>query len=374
MNFQTAVKEFVKTKEPPRTERYARWCGRSEDKIIIFLLPDLQLPIYKDIVNCILNRNVIQYIYWDREVKVIFKNKEGKVRAGWKLVAAFFLYPALTFLINRLVGIIIVFIVVFISTFYSVNIDIESLLNVAFIYDKILQNIILILFLVIFRTKFIKRPMSSMGLTPLKKDYKDFTVGLVFGIVMISVVFGILLISGNASVDSWQPRFSSGLLLWLLIFISVGFAEEMLTRGYIMSLLRQTKSLPMVVIISSAIFALLHSTNPGVGVLPIINIFLVGTLFAYMYIKSGNIWMPIGYHITWNYFMGNVYGFKVSGQDTASLISTYLGSNAIISGGDFGPEGGLVVTVITLLGFIFVKYYYRNSIYDFIKDSKENLN
>lgn len=280
----------------------------------------------------------------------------------------------MTFLINRLVGIIIVFIVVFISTFYSVNIDIESLLNVAFIYDKILQNIILILFLVIFRTKFIKRPMSSMGLTPLKKDYKDFTVGLVFGIVMISVVFGILLISGNASVDSWQPRFSSGLLLWLLIFISVGFAEEMLTRGYIMSLLRQTKSLPMVVIISSAIFALLHSTNPGVGVLPIINIFLVGTLFAYMYIKSGNIWMPIGYHITWNYFMGNVYGFKVSGQDTASLISTYLGSNAIISGGDFGPEGGLVVTVITLLGFIFVKYYYRNSIYDFIKDSKENLN
>ena len=30
----------VKTKEPPYTERYVRWCGRSVDKIIIYLLPD----------------------------------------------------------------------------------------------------------------------------------------------------------------------------------------------------------------------------------------------------------------------------------------------------------------------------------------------
>lgn len=31
----------MKTKEPPYTERYVRWCGRSVDKIIIYLLPDL---------------------------------------------------------------------------------------------------------------------------------------------------------------------------------------------------------------------------------------------------------------------------------------------------------------------------------------------
>ena len=30
----------MKTKEPPYTERYVRWCGRSVDKIIIYLLPD----------------------------------------------------------------------------------------------------------------------------------------------------------------------------------------------------------------------------------------------------------------------------------------------------------------------------------------------
>lgn len=30
----------MKTKEPPYTERYVRWCGRSVDKIIVYLLPD----------------------------------------------------------------------------------------------------------------------------------------------------------------------------------------------------------------------------------------------------------------------------------------------------------------------------------------------
>ena len=30
----------MKTKEPPCTEPYARWCGRTVNKIIIYLLPD----------------------------------------------------------------------------------------------------------------------------------------------------------------------------------------------------------------------------------------------------------------------------------------------------------------------------------------------
>ena len=37
---QSFTWKYVKTKEPPYTERYVRWCGRSVDKIIIYLLPD----------------------------------------------------------------------------------------------------------------------------------------------------------------------------------------------------------------------------------------------------------------------------------------------------------------------------------------------
>lgn len=238
-------------------------------------------------------------------------------------------------------------------------------------YSGMFFNIIIILTSIIAWSKISKRPLYKMGLTPFKKDYKDFFVGLLYGIVSMSIVFGLLLVSGNASVESWQANFSSGMIIELIIFILVGFSEEIFGRGYIMSVLRQTKSLPMVMILSSIIFALLHGLNPGIGILPIINLSLVGALFAYMYIKSGNIWMPIGFHITWNYVQGNIFGFKVSGTDTDSLISTTLGTNDILTGGDFGPEGGLVVTLITVLGFLFVKYYYRNSTYDFMASDIE---
>ena len=32
----------MKTKEPPYTEPYVRWCGRTVNKIIIYLLPDFE--------------------------------------------------------------------------------------------------------------------------------------------------------------------------------------------------------------------------------------------------------------------------------------------------------------------------------------------
>ena len=60
-------------------------------------------------------------------------------------------------------------------------------------------------------------------------------------------------------------------------------------------------------------FQLAHGTNPNVSVLGLVNIALVGILFAYMFDATKSLWLPIGYHITWNYFQGNVFGFAVSG-------------------------------------------------------------
>ena len=38
-----------------------------------------------------------------------------------------------------------------------------------------------------------------------------------------------------------------------------------------------------------------------------------------MYIKSGNIWMCIGYHFTWNTFQGIIYGMPVSGLNVPDV-------------------------------------------------------
>ncbi|MGH4119264.1 CPBP family intramembrane glutamic endopeptidase [Clostridium sp.] len=68
------------------------------------------------------------------------------------------------------------------------------------------------------------------------------------------------------------------------------------------------------------IFSVMHSLNPSMSIISYLNLFLVALLFAYMFLKSNNFWLPIGYHITWNYFQGNIFGFQVSGQSTERIL------------------------------------------------------
>jgi len=97
--------------------------------------------------------------------------------------------------------------------------------------------------------------------------------------------------------------------------------------------------------------------NPKLSALGIFNIFLVGILFAYMFIKTGNLWMPIGYHITWNFFQGNVFGFSVSGITMEGVYAVEYLEDNIITGGNFGLEGGVLATVVIGVGFLLTKIY-----------------
>ncbi len=304
----------------------------------------------------------------------MFKNKEGKVRSGWKIAAVLAIFYGSMMVLSILVGILV-------SGILMATGDLQAGVN-AFSYSytergqKIMQNINLVMMFIqevitillpILAWKITtKRKLSDMGFTPIKSDYKELIAGLIFGIVSISVVFAAIVLSGQAEIATWKPHFAVSQLLYLLMFILVGFAEELLSRGYIMSVLRQTKSIAAIMIIPSVIFALLHSTNSGIGIIPYINLTLVGILFSYMYLKSGNIWMPIGYHITWNYFQGNVFGFKVSGTEVEGMLSTTYTKDNFLNGGAFGPEGGLFVTVILLIGFVVVHLYYKNKKFDFL--------
>ncbi len=304
----------------------------------------------------------------------MFKNKEGKVRSGWKIAIVMAIFYGSIMVFSIAMGILLSGILMasgdlvmgadaFSFTYTERGQRIMENVQTIMMF---VQEILTILIPILAWRISTKRKLSDMGFTPLKKDYKDLISGLIFGIVSISVVFVAIVLSGHAEVVTWKPHFAVSQLTYLLMFIMVGFAEELLSRGYIMSVLRQTKSIAAIMIIPSVIFALLHSFNSGIGLIPYINLTLVGVLFSYMYLKSGNIWMPIGYHITWNYFQGNVFGFKVSGTEVEGMLSTSYTTDSILNGGAFGPEGGLFVTAILLIGFVVVHLYYKSKKFDFL--------
>lgn len=281
----------------------------------------------------------------------IFRNKYGEVRSGYKIISVLLT----TSICQSLVG---VFLYIFIGRSMLIN----SMGDGIGVIRTLVIELILIFTPILFWIALEKKGVNKMGLINIKKAYKEFIVGLVFGAITISVS-AIVLIGFNEVQIRYTAKGVGTIKLLigsLITYISVGFAEEILCRGYIMSILKRTRNKYAVIIISSLIFAAMHLGNYGITPLAFLNLALVGALFAYMFMKSKNIWMCIGYHITWNYFQGAIWGFSVSGTEENGICSLTSLSDNLINGGAFGPEGGLVVTVITCLAFIFVYRYYIN--------------
>lgn len=296
----------------------------------------------------------------------IFVNKNKQVRSGWKISSTFFSF----FIgVNILVSIFeIIYASIMVATKKITPEEMINFLksitglNTGFgIFLSILQCIIMIFFVVLFWKVYDKKPIGDIGLINIKKGYMDLLKGLAYGAISLTIVFIILYVSGNIVLVNTlaNPHIGSFLLSGLAVFILVGINEEMFARGYCMTVLKQTGNKWVVIVVSSAIFALMHSLNPAMSWLSYLNLFLFGVFTAYMFIKSKNLWLSIGYHITWNYFEGNIFGFQVSGEETQAIYNVRSVGNNIITGGKFGPEGGLIVTFILVIGFIYLWKIYK---------------
>jgi membrane protease YdiL (CAAX protease family) len=105
---------------------------------------------------------------------------------------------------------------------------------------------------------------------------------------------------------------------------------------------------------------LAHSFNPNLSWQAFLGLFLSGLFLAYGYLRTRQLWLPIGLHLGWNFFEGNVFGFPVSGQYFYQLIRQTVSGPDIITGGAFGPEGGLILLPALLLGTVGIFWYTRN--------------
>ena len=303
---------------------------------------------------------------------MILKNKYNEVRSVWKILLVFLLSYTLMLGTSMLIGVIIgILLLIKGNSEYLMNFNTESTAEYELIFQvsTSLSNILFIISCIIIWKIFEKKKINKMGITSIKNGYKELGIGLILGAITMSIVAISIIAIGNVKLVNSisKPQISISLLYGLISFIFVGFGEEILSRGYIMSVLKQTRNIWLILIGPALIFAALHLGNEGIDVLSFINLFLVGVLFAYMFMKSKNIWMPIGYHITWNYFQGYIWGFGVSGVSVNGLYKIENVTNNIINGGEFGPEGGIIVTIVTCLMFIFVYWFYRDEkIDDFI--------
>lgn len=192
-----------------------------------------------------------------------------------------------------------------------------------------------------------KAPLASVGLSP-KGAVAGLPLGFVAGAVFLGLTTLAIALAGGAGFR-WAPASPEGILALagpLAFFAVFAAAEELLLRGYPIKVLDESWNRPAAVVATAGAFGLLHILNPGVGLLPALNVTLAGVILGLIYLQSGSLWLAIGFHWGWNFAEGGLFGFAVSGiHFPGGLAEASARGPAWLSGAEFGPEGSVVLTI-----------------------------
>jgi hypothetical protein len=203
-----------------------------------------------------------------------------------------------------------------------------------------------------------KRPFSSLGLAG-KGAFLKFGRGLGVGLIMFVITVALLSLFGFYTVQAGlllQVSTVGGILIVLLGWLVQGPAEEILFRGWVLPVLSARYKLWLGFLLSSLMFAALHSLNPNLSVVAMVNLFLFGLFTAFYAFYEESVWGVFGIHAVWNWVQGNVFGLEVSGTPVVggSLLVLREAGPDLLTGGAFGPEGGLAVTLVLGLAIAIV--------------------
>jgi membrane protease YdiL (CAAX protease family) len=197
-----------------------------------------------------------------------------------------------------------------------------------------------------------RKPLASLGLRFRAGWFGDFVKGGGLAILVLAIIFAFSLITGSIRIEGLTrpaPETTSvfAYLLGALVgFFFVGLYEEIMFRGYVLQRLAERAGRAAAVIVSSVIFAFLHVFNPGSDPFGIFNTIIIGVLLSVLYFRTRSLWMPVGFHFAWNFFLGYVYSLPVSGLPLHGLLEvTEVDPGSRLSGGSYGPEAGLACTI-----------------------------
>lgn len=281
--------------------------------------------------------------------KVFFGNNAKRLRSGWRLAFFFLLLTAIGMLSSR-----------------TLAVPLRHLLGDGLLAGQVLRLLNVTLAVWLACRWLDRRPFSSLGLRPTWSALRDLLVGIGMTFVMMGLIFLIERQAGWLRVLGFAWQRGNPAAVWrqagitFLLFILVGWNEELVTRGYLLQTLADGLNLKWAVLVSSAIFGLAHLGNPNATWVSAAGIFLAGIFLAYGYVRTGQLWLSIGLHIGWNYFEGVVFGFPVSGLNLPRLTLVFVKGPVLWTGGAFGPEAGLVVVPALALGMALIYLYTRH--------------
>ena len=218
--------------------------------------------------------------------------------------------------------------------------------------------ILTILLFILFSKKINKIKLDKIG---IDKNLKTFFKGLLIGILSLLLIIILLVIFGAIEFNGINNSMNWGVfVLYLFGYLIQSAMEEVICRGYILHKLKEKIPLAFAIIISVLFFTVGHIAKLFdfgivIGIIGIINLFLISMIWITTTLKDKNIYSAIGFHFIWNFALFNIIGLNLSGIEATNSIFKFNAVNSFLTGSSYGIESSIITTVILLLVLLIIK-------------------
>jgi membrane protease YdiL (CAAX protease family) len=272
-----------------------------------------------------------------RSLARVFRNRFGHWRAGWR----FALYVLAVFAVGKSVSAVLKLWIAnpAEASFSSWH---HSLLWVVAALAMIAAAVALLRWVD-------RRPPALLGLGFGPGWSTETGTGLAGGVVLTGTLVAALLLTGSVSLRL-TPDVASSLASmprYLFIFAAAASVEELVFRGYPLQVLAEGSRRWIAGLLLCLVFTWAHASNPDVTVIGIANVFFAAIVLTALYFQTRRLWLPIAFHMSWNFAQSWLWGFDVSGITIEDRLLVVAPSGAdLLTGGEFGLEGSVLTTVL----------------------------
>lgn len=285
-------------------------------------------------------------------MRVIFFTKDGQVRIPWRILSMAALTIAAIFLINkgwRALGL----------PGQRTASELQMLAMAILIVGATLAIVLFLL------RRFEQRGSDAIWLPFDASAWQQTAIGTALGAVPITLIVLLSLVFGFGEIAAGGLDASAlvkALLPTLLtVFLFAAF-EEFTLRGYLLRQIALARGPLFAVIVTGVLFGLMHSGNPGANWQGLAYTAIGGILMGLLLLRTGSLWLLVGYHFGWNAVSGNLFGLSVSGMDVqASVALTTLSGSDWLTGGSYGFESALPTVLCEILVLSIALFTIRNS-------------
>lgn len=198
-----------------------------------------------------------------------------------------------------------------------------------------------------------RRPLGYWGWRGGVRALRWFGRGLALALAMAVVAVGLALAASHARV--WftdEPGHYLAAVGPLAVFLlAAALFEELTFRGFPLRRLADAIGPGAAVAFGAVAFAAAHIGNPHAGALGAVNIGLAALWLSLAFFSPGGMPYAWALHFGWNAGLALVFDAPVSGQRLLVPAVEYApGRHPWVDGGAFGPEGGIVATLVLLAG------------------------